>query len=71
MQFLISYYMTNVIACGALVLDNDGNKKWLRYKITNMRAARKMYYLIMARNKKMLLFQVYDDSGNGYSYNFY
>ena len=63
--------MTNVIACGAFVLDNDGNKKWLRYKITNMRAARKMYYLIMARNKKMLLFQVYDDSGHAYSYRFY
>jgi hypothetical protein len=63
--------MTTIIACGALVLDNDGNKKWLRYKITNMRAARKMYYLIMARNKKMLLFQVYDDSGNAYSYRFY
>lgn len=63
--------MTNIIACGALVLDESGHKKWLRFKITNMRAARKMYYLIMARNKKMLLFQVYDDSGNGYSYNFY
>lgn len=63
--------MTNVIACGALVLDNDCNKKWLRYKINNMRAARKMYYLIMARNKKMLLFQVYDDSGHAYSYRFY
>lgn len=63
--------MSNVIACGALVLDELGNKKWLRYKINNMRAARKMYYLIMARNKKMLLFQVYDDSGNAYSYRFY
>lgn len=63
--------MTTIIACGALVLDELGNKKWLRFKISNMRAARKMYYLIMARNKKMLLFQVYDDSGNGYSYTFY
>ena len=63
--------MTHVIACGALVLDEFGNKKWLRYKISSMRAARKMYYLIMARNKKMLLFQVYDDSGNAYSYRFY
>lgn len=63
--------MTTIIACGALVLDELGNKKWLRFKINNMRAARKMYYLIMARNKKMLLFQVYDDSGNRYSYTFY
>ena len=63
--------MTNIIACGALVLDDQGNKKWLRFKINNMRAARKIYYLIMARNKKMLLFQVYDDSGKGYSYTFY
>lgn len=63
--------MTTIIACGALVLDELGNKKWLRFKISNMRAARKMYYLIMARNKKMLLFQVYDDSGMGYSYKFY
>ena len=63
--------MTNIIACGALVLDELGNKKWLRFKISNMRAARKMYFLIMARNKKMLLFQVYDDSGKGYSYKFY
>ena len=63
--------MTTIIACGALVLDELGNKKWLRFKINNMRAARKMYYLIMARNKKMLLIQVYDDSGNGYSYKFY
>ena len=63
--------MTNIIACGALVLDELGNKKWLRFKISNMRAARKMYFLIMARNKKMLLFQVYDDSGTGYSYKFY
>ena len=63
--------MTTIIACGALVLDELGNKKWLRFKISNMRAARKMYYLIMARNKKMLLFQVYDASGNGYSYKFY
>lgn len=63
--------MTTIIACGALVLDELGHKKWLRFKINNMRAARKMYYLIMARNKKMLLFQVYDDSGNGYSYKFY
>ena len=71
MQFLIFYYMTNVIACGALVLDKLGNKKWLRFKISNMRAARKMYYLIMEQNKKMLLFQVYDDSGKAYSYRFY
>lgn len=63
--------MTTIIACGALVLDELGNKKWLRFKINNMRAARKMYFLIMARNKKMLLFQVYDDSGNRYSYKFY
>lgn len=63
--------MTTIIACGALVLDDQGNKKWLRFKINNMRAARKMYCLIMARNKKMLLFQVYDDSGKGYSYKFY
>lgn len=63
--------MTTIIACGALVLDELGNKKWLRFKISNMRAARKMYYLIMARNKKMLLFQVYDDSGHAYSYRFY
>lgn len=63
--------MSQIIACGALVLDDQGNKKWLRFKINNMRAARKMYYLIMARNKKMILFQVYDDSGNGYSYKFY
>lgn len=63
--------MSQIIACGALVLDDQGNKKWLRFKINNMRAARKMYYLIMARNKKMLLFQVYDDSGNDYSYKFY
>ena len=63
--------MTNVIACGALVLDNDGNKKWLRFKIHNIRSARKLYYLIMARNKTMLLFQVYDDSGHAYSYRFY
>ena len=63
--------MSQIIACGALVINPDGNKQWLRFKITNMRAARKMYYLIMARNKKMLLLQVYDDSGKGYSYRFY
>lgn len=63
--------MTTIIACGALVLDELGNKKWLRFKINNMRAARKMYYLIMARNKRMLLFMVYVDSGTGYSYKFY
>lgn len=63
--------MTNIIACGALVLDELGNKKWLRFKVNNIRAARKMYYLIMARNKKMLLFMVYDDSGTGHAFRFY
>ena len=63
--------MPTIIACGALVLDELGNKKWLRFKVNNIRGARKMYFLIMARNKKMLLFLVYDDTGNGYSYRFY
>ena len=57
-------YTSSIQAIGLLVIDPEGAKKWLRFKVTSYRAARNLYYVTMARNRKLLFSYLYFEDGS-------